>query len=73
MTKTILFAILLIAPAAWAAAPKVMPVPDCFPCNDFPGNSVTAAPKVMPVPDCFPCNDFPGNSVASASRSLRRQ
>ncbi len=71
MIKTILFAIVLFIPAAWASTPKQMPVPECFPCNEFP-LTVAAAPKQMPVPECFPCNEFPLSASDKKAVTHRR-
>ena len=59
MKKSLLIALLLL-PLAWAkVSPEsnILPIPDCFPCDDVVIWPVQTAQNILPIPDCFPCDD----------------
>jgi len=67
MFKFILTAALLLPLAYANVSPKsqnIIPVPDCFPCDDdkggWPWLTLTKSENIIPVPDCFPCDDDKG-------------
>lgn len=67
MKKSLLIAILLLPVALAAAAPGtgVLPLPECFPCDDPP--QTLAATNVLPLPECFPCDDSSQLLVAATN------
>ena len=50
-------AVLVILGAAAANSQNIVPVPNCYPCEDPP--VTVAATQIVPIPNCYPCDDPP--------------
>jgi len=80
MKKSLLIAILLLPLAFAKATPdtRILPIPECFPCEPDTPN-ITAATRILPIPECFPCEPDTLNirvatmEFASPVRALRRE
>ena len=73
MKKSLMVAILLL-PLALAKATsgsQIIPVPECFPCEEKGGGGgLTIATNIIPVPECFPCEEKGGGGLTIATNII---